>query len=89
MSTAQSTNRCPAAVGNKRIMRADCSLGFDALMIRIIQGGYRELLSPGEMRKLLNRKIVEQERKCAIRHEEFTGYNDIVPDHRDPKVCLI
>jgi hypothetical protein len=47
--------------------------------------GYRELLSPAEMRKLLNRKIAEQDRKCAICHEEFTDYNDIVPDHRDPK----
>ena len=41
--------------------------------------GYRELRSPAEMRKLLNRKIVEQDRKCAICHEEFTNYNDIVP----------
>ena len=47
--------------------------------------GYRELRSPAEMRKLLNRKIVEQDRKCAICHEEFSDYNDIVPDHRDPK----
>ena len=47
--------------------------------------GYRELRSAAEMRKLLNRKIVEQDRKCAICHEEFTDYNDIVPDHRDPK----
>jgi len=47
--------------------------------------GYRELRSPAEMRKLLNRKIVEQDRKCALCHEEFTDYNDIVPDHRDPK----
>ncbi len=41
--------------------------------------GYRELRSPAEMRKLMNRKIVEQDRKCAICHEEFTDYNDIVP----------
>ena len=47
--------------------------------------GYRELRSSAEMRKLLNRKIVEQDRKCAICHEEFTDYNDIVPDHKDPK----
>ena len=47
--------------------------------------GYRELRSPAEMRELLNRKIVEQGRKCAICHKEFTDYNDIVPDHRDPK----
>ena len=47
--------------------------------------GYRELRSPAEMRKLLNRKIVEQNRKCAICHEEFTDYNDIVPDHKEPK----
>jgi hypothetical protein len=37
------------------------------------------------MRKLLNRKIVEQDRICAICHEEFTDYSDVVPDHRDPK----
>jgi hypothetical protein len=47
--------------------------------------GYRELRSPAEMRKLLNRKIVEQDKKCAICHEEFTDYNDIVPDHNEPK----
>ena len=47
--------------------------------------GYRELRSPAEMRKLSNRKIIGQNRKCAICHEEFTAYNDIVPDHRDPK----
>ncbi len=41
--------------------------------------GYRELRSPAEMRKLLNRKIVEQDKECAICHEEFTDYNDIVP----------
>lgn len=31
------------------------------------------------MRRLLNRKIVEQDRKCAICHEEFIDYSDIVP----------
>jgi len=47
--------------------------------------GYRELRSPAEMRKLLNRKIVEQDKKCAICHQDFTDYNDIVPDHKNPK----
>jgi hypothetical protein len=37
------------------------------------------------MRKLLNRKIVAQDRKCDICQEQFDGYNDIVPDHRCPK----
>jgi hypothetical protein len=37
------------------------------------------------MRKLLNRKVRQQAGICAIRHEEFTDYNDIVPDHREPK----
>jgi hypothetical protein len=40
--------------------------------------GYRELRSPAEGRKLLNRKIVE-DRICAICHCEFTDYNDVVP----------
>jgi hypothetical protein len=33
------------------------------------------------MRKLLNRKIIAQHRKCAICQEQFDCYNDIVPDH--------
>jgi hypothetical protein len=41
--------------------------------------GYRELRSPSEMRKLLNRKIVEQDGKCAICHESFSDYNEIAP----------
>jgi hypothetical protein len=47
--------------------------------------GYRELRSAAEMRKLMNRKIVEQDRKCGICHIEFTDYCDIVPDHIDSK----
>lgn len=47
--------------------------------------GYRDLRSPAEMRKLLNRKIVEQGGICPVCHEEFTDYNDIVPDHKNPK----
>jgi hypothetical protein len=47
--------------------------------------GYRELRSPAEMRKLLNRKVREQAGICAICHEAFTDYNDIVPDHKNPK----
>ena len=47
--------------------------------------GYRELRSKAEMRKLLNRKIVEQDKKCAICRETFTNYDEIVPDHIEPK----
>ena len=47
--------------------------------------GYREIRSRAEMRKLLNRKIVEQAGKCAICHHEFADCSDIVPDHRHPK----
>src|SRR5271165_2621151 len=41
--------------------------------------GYRELRSPAEMRKLLNRKIAEQEGKCEICQTAFRDYNEIVP----------
>ena len=37
------------------------------------------------MRKLLKRKIAEQNRTCAICLEEFTNYSYVVPDHREPK----
>jgi hypothetical protein len=47
--------------------------------------GYRELRSKAEMRKLLDRKIVEQTRQCAICQVAFTNYSDIVPDHIDPR----
>ena len=47
--------------------------------------GYRELRSKAEMRKLLNRKTVEQNRQCAICQVAFTNYSDIVPDHIDPR----
>ena len=47
--------------------------------------GYRELRSKAEMRKLLNHKIVEQNRQCAICQVAFTYYSDIVPDHIDPR----
>ena len=47
--------------------------------------GYRELRSPAEMRKLFDRKIVEQGRECALCHELFTDYHDVVPDPIDPK----
>lgn len=47
--------------------------------------GYREFRSPAEMRKLMNRKLVEQNGICPICNEEFTDYNDIVPDHKEPK----
>jgi hypothetical protein len=43
--------------------------------------GYRELRSNGEMRKLLNQKIVSQGGKCGICGAEFTDYDDVVPDH--------
>jgi hypothetical protein len=47
--------------------------------------GYRELRSKAEMRKLLDRKIVEQNRQCALCQVAFTNYSDIVSDHIDPR----
>ena len=46
--------------------------------------GYRELRSKAEMRNLLDRKIVKQNRQCAICQVAFTNYSDIVPDHIAP-----
>ena len=43
--------------------------------------GYRELRSAAEMRKLLARKIIEQDMKCGICSEPFNDCTDIVPDH--------
>jgi hypothetical protein len=72
------------AIPKPRLIR----LGVQRIVDAHHPRGYRELRSPAEMRKLLNRKIVEQERICPICHEEFTDYNDIVPDHKDPSRVL-
>ena len=47
--------------------------------------GYREIRNKSAMRRLLNRKIAEQEKICALCNKEFTEYEDIVPDHREPR----
>ena len=65
----------------KRLYR----LASAALKTHITRGDIARLHSPAEMRKLLNRKIVEQDRICAICHFEFKDYTDVVADHEDPK----
>ena len=35
--------------------------------------------------EFMNRKVVEQGGTCPICHEDFTDYNDIVPNHKSPK----
>ena len=47
--------------------------------------GYRELRSPAEMKRLLSRKVVEQNRKCGICGRPFRDFRNIVPDHILPK----
>ena len=37
------------------------------------------------MRKLLKRKVTEQNSICAICHHGFTDYNHVVSGHKDPK----
>ena len=66
--------------------RKDCA-GWRpaALKTHITRGDIARLHSPAEMRKLLNRKIVEQDRICAICHFEFKDYTDVVADHEDLK----
>jgi hypothetical protein len=40
--------------------------------------GYRELRSNGEIRKLLDRKIVMQNGRCGICEEKFTALPDLL-----------
>lgn len=47
--------------------------------------GYRERRSRSAMRRLLNKKIVEQNRICPLCQREFYDYQDIVPDHIEPR----
>ena len=47
--------------------------------------GYREIRSNAEMRKLMDRKIAAQNGIYALCKGQFTDYNDIVPDHINPR----
>src|SRR3974377_1796716 len=81
MNSVRFTARCSAAAGSRLEKNADLRLGVQRIEDPHHPRGNRELRSPAEMRKLLNRKIVEQEGKCAICRESFTDYSEIVPDH--------
>jgi hypothetical protein len=65
--------------------RATIKMGVQRIQDPHHPRGYRELRSPAEMRKLLKRKVTEQNGVCAICRCEFTDYGDVVPDHIDPK----
>jgi len=47
--------------------------------------GYREHRSPAEMRRLLKKKIREQNCRCALCGREFRRFADAVADHIVPK----
>jgi HNH endonuclease len=82
------TEYCPihkSIICYGRELIAKPSLGVQRVADPYHSRGYRELRSPAELRKLLNRQIVEQDRECAICHKKFTDYSDIVPEHKEPK----
>lgn len=63
--------------------------GFESGIRRVMDKsnsrGYRELRSPSEMKRLLARKVVEQDGRCGICGRRFKDFRDIVPDHVQPK----
>ena len=73
--------------GREQIPREKCQRRMGIRRIEDPQHprGYRELRSNGEMRKLLDRKIVSQNGICALCNGQFTNYSDVVPDHIHPK----
>jgi len=56
-----------------------CKLASGVLKTDITRVDIRELRSPAEMRKLLNRKIVEQDGICVICHFEFKDCTTLYP----------
>jgi hypothetical protein len=85
MNIVPVTDHDIAVAGNNPSQAQDHAARCAAYRRSASPRGYRELRSPAEMRKLLKRKVVEQDRKCAICHEEFTDDHDVVPDHKNPK----
>jgi hypothetical protein len=85
MNSALFIDPSPAAGEIWWPVRSSSELGVQRIEDPHHPRGYRELRSPAEMRKLMNRKVIEQGGICPICHEDFTDYNDIVPDHKNPK----
>jgi hypothetical protein len=79
MNPAPFTDRYPAAVSEPVVRTRVLHPGVRRIEDSHHPRGYREPRSPAEMRKLLNRKIIEQNGICPICLEEFTAYNDVVP----------
>ena len=84
MNSAPSTARC--SVADVSSLRRNGSFGSvsSASKIHITLGDIGNLGRPSEMRKVLNRKVVEQGGKCGICHEAFTDCNEVVSDHIEP-----
>lgn len=61
------------------------SLGIQRIEDPHHQCGYRELRSPAEMRKLLDRTLSNRMASALICHEHFTDYNDVVQEHIELK----
>ena len=64
MSTVQFIVHCSAVVASKPTSDSH-ALAFSESKIHTIGAAIRELRSQTEMRKLLNRKVAEQGRKCG------------------------
>lgn len=47
--------------------------------------GYRYKLSPGEMRKIVAKKVQEQFGWCSICHCMLEDMREVVPDHIEPR----
>ena len=47
--------------------------------------GYRERRSPAELRKLVDRKIEEQQNLCWYCKKPFEDYRDVTPEHIEPR----
>jgi hypothetical protein len=84
MNSVLSTNPFPAVVGTTSQTQAD-QTGSTASRGPVTPARISRTAIPAEMPKLMNRKVLQQGGICAICHEEFSDYNDIVPDHKIPK----
>jgi hypothetical protein len=85
MSPAPFTDRYPGAVASRWSEPEFRIREFGGSKTRTIREDTENSASRRKIRKLLNRKIIEQNGICPICLEEFTDYNDVVPDHKDPK----
>jgi hypothetical protein len=85
MNSVPLTDRSLVVAANRSGKQARCGWALSELKIRITREDIENSDHERRCGDSLTGKLSRQDIICPIGQEEFTDYNDIVPDHIEPK----